>query len=702
MSSEQMGVVSRHLRGIFALVTVLFVAVLAISPVKDYFSEWKRFQRDYVRYAQTRSDTKALLASFHPGIDQIWIPEMKVVDRCATCHIGISDPKLQDSSVPQPFRAHSPIPHSVKDWGCVICHRGQGVATEVTEAHQTTLGWEQPLLSVRYIQASCGTCHKEDLPQTPRLNRGRELLAKLNCAACHRIDGVEKPAMFGPDLANVGDKVSREWIYKWLNEPQTITDASGNVTVDGYAADPRMPHFALKPSEISALSAYLSSLKSETVETHDFSRGVLATLKNKPDVVADGEIRFQQVFCTTCHSLAVTRAGVTEVIGGDIGPELTKIGTKVNENWLIGWLRNPQQSQPHSSMPRYGWSEEDLYKVIRYMTTSLTDPDLLKDVPQLPPIASQEVRIGKRLFLEKGCASCHTARAVPRQKDFGPELLDIGAKNLSQLAFGSATIPHTLVAYLEAKITDPHSVNPAARMPQYYLSARDLDAIITALLSMKGAPDIPATLIVPKGHTELQLAGAFGKVYERYKCYACHQFNGYGGRLAPDLSFEGSRAQRAWIVEFLKNPRTLRPILTFRMPQFNVTDAEAATIADYFKLVAQSPQVDATAEKQTETGAGLAIKGKELYEVKYQCQACHTIQGSGGYVGPDLSDAGNWLTSAWIAEWLKNPQALIPGTLEPRRSFTPEEVDALAAYLVTLKQRPQPVKTASAIRESKR
>jgi mono/diheme cytochrome c family protein len=694
MSSEQMGSVSKRLGGIFALVTVLFVAALAISPVKDYFSEWKRFQRQYVRYAQTRSDTKTVLASFHSGVDQIWIPEMNVVDRCTTCHIGISDPELQDSSVPQPFRAHSVIPHSVTEWGCVICHRGQGVATEVTEAHQTTLGWEQPLLPVRYIQASCGTCHKEDLPQTPRLNRGRELLAKLNCAACHRIEGIEKPAMFGPDLANVGDKVSREWIYKWLAEPRTVMDASGNVTVNGYETEPRMPYFALKPTEISALSAYLSSLKGNTVESYKFNPGVIAALKDKPGAVADGEIRFQQMFCTTCHSLAVTRAGVTEVIGGDIGPELTKVGTKVKLDWLIGWLRNPQGYQPHSSMPRYGWSDEDLYKVSLYMTESLTDSDLLSKVPQLPRETSQEVRIGKRLFLEKGCASCHTAKAVPQQKDFGPDLSDIGARNLSQLEFGAATIPRNLVAYIQAKITDPHSVNPAARMPDYHLGAADLEAITTALLSMKAAPDIPGKLMVPKRHTELRLAGAFGQAYERYKCYACHQFNGSGGTLAPDLSYEGGRAQRAWIVEFLKNPRTLRPVLTFRMPQFNMTSEEAATIADYFKLVAQNPQVDTAATQQTQASAGLAVTGKELYEVKYQCQACHTIQGSGGYVGPDLSDAGNWLTPAWIAEWLKNPQALIPGTIEPRRSFTADEVEALTAYLVTLKQRQQAAKGA--------
>lgn len=675
LAMEVSGAVSTRLRFVFAAVTLLFVAALAISPVKDYFSEWKRYQRGYVRYVQTRSDTKTLLAGFHPGIDQIWIPQLKVVDRCTTCHIGISDPRMQDPSVPQPFRAHSPIPHPVNEWGCVICHRGQGVATQVSEAHQTTLGWEQPILPVRYIQASCGTCHKENLPQTPRLNRGRELLAKLNCVACHRINGIDSPPMYGPDLSSIGDKVSREWIYKWLNEPRTITDASGNTTVNGYAIEPRMPHFALAKPEIVALSAYLSSLKGEAAEPYNF--------KTKPDV-ASGEIRFQQMFCTTCHSLAVTRGGTTEVIGGDIGPELTKIGSKVKPEWLMAWLRNPERYQPHSLMPRYGWSDQDLYNVTRYMMENLIDSDLLSDVPPLPPADSQNVRIGKRLFLEKGCASCHNAKAVPRQKDFGPDLSDIGSRNLSQLDFGPSSAARNLPAYIAAKITDPRSVNTGARMPQYHLSASDLDAITTALLSLRSTSDIPEKLIVPKQQSQLHVAGAFGKLYERYKCYACHQFNGFGGTLAPDLSFEGSRAQRGWIVEFLKNPRTLRPSLIFRMPQFNVTDEEAATIADYFKLVAQSPQVD-TATPGITAGAGLAAKGKELYDVKYQCQSCHTIQGSGGYVGPDLSDAGNWLTSGWISEWLKNPQALVPGTLEPRRNFPPEEVDALDAYLMTLK-----------------
>ena len=59
---------------------------------------------------------------------------------------------LVDPSVPQPFRAHPPVPHPVLQWGCTTCHRGQGAATEVTEAHETTFGWEQPLLPVHLVR----------------------------------------------------------------------------------------------------------------------------------------------------------------------------------------------------------------------------------------------------------------------------------------------------------------------------------------------------------------------------------------------------------------------------------------------------------------------------------------------------------------------------------------------------------------------
>jgi mono/diheme cytochrome c family protein len=690
--AEPMGKITRRMRFLFTLSSVVFVAVLAISPVKDLRSEWKQWKRAYVRYAQTQPDTKRLLADYHSDLDQIWIPEMNVVDRCTTCHQGITQTSLSDASVPQPFRAHSlvaHVPQHVRDWGCTVCHRGQGPATEVAEAHETTLAWEQPMLPTRYIQATCGACHRADIPETPQLHRGRQLLAEFNCIGCHRLEAIDRPVMLGPDLTNVGTKVSREWLYKWLKEPRTIVDESGNVTVNGYETEdePRMPKFRLSEPELGALSAFLSTQRAKFIEPYKFDPRVVAAWEKKPDLADQGEVRFRQMFCSTCHSLAVTRAGETKLIGGDIGPELTKVGSKVNPDWLAAWLRNPQGHLPHSEMPRYGWSDEDLYKVTHYITTKLTDPELLSNVPKMDAPTPAEVQLGRRLFLEKGCASCHVIEGVTPQKDFGPDLSGLGAKNLSQLEFGGSKIPRNLIAYIQAKVTDPHSVNPAARMPQYHLSPADLDAVTTALLSMTGPPATNALskLVVPRAETPFHPAGTFGEVYERYKCYACHRFNGYGGTLAPDLSFEGSRAQRKWLIEFLKNPQTLRPTLILRMPQFNMTDQEATVIADYLGMIFQSPAVSTSVDPKRFTPV-LAATGKQLYEVKYQCQSCHTIGSGGGYVGPNLNNVGNWMKPEWIEAWLKNPQALVPGTIEPRRDFTDDEIGALTAYLLTLRQ----------------
>jgi mono/diheme cytochrome c family protein len=701
MPAEEMGKLRGRTRLIFAVSSVLFLAVLAISPFKDFRREWKQYKRSYVRFSQGRPDTKKLLADYHPDIDQIWLPGMNVVDRCTTCHQGITQASLVDKAVPQPFRAHPPIPHNVRDWGCTVCHRGQGPATEVAEAHESTLAWEQPILPTRFIQASCGTCHYADLPQTPQLTRGRELLAELNCEGCHRLPGIERPVMLGPDLTNIGTKVSREWIYKWLKEPRTIVDKDGNVTVNGYETEeePRMPKFRLTETELRGLSGYLSIQKAKAMVRYKIDARVVAAWSKNPELISQGELRFRQMFCSTCHSLAVTRAGETKLIGGDVGPELTKVGSKVNPDWLIAWLRDPQGYLLHTRMPRYGWSDEDLYKVTQYIATKLTDSDLLTGIPQLGQPTEQEIQLGHRLFLEKGCASCHLIDGLNPQKDFGPDLSALGGKNASDLDFGAAKIPHHLVAYIKAKLQDPTSVNPAARMPQYNWNQADLDAITTAILSMKGAPATSAlqNLVVPRKEVGFHPTGSFAEVYERYKCYTCHKFTGYGGDLAPDLTYEGSRAQRQWIVDFLKNPQTLRPTLILRMPQFNMSDKDAATLADYMSMVLQHPAANPEAVDAKQFTPAMVALGKQLYEVKYQCQSCHTIGVTGGYVGPNLNNAGGWLTAAWIEAWLRNPQALIPDTIEPRRNFTEDEVRALTAYLMTLRQSVKPQKTASTI-----
>jgi mono/diheme cytochrome c family protein len=688
MPAEEMGKLSKRLRLAFAMSTVACVLVLAISPLKDFRAEWRHYKRSFVKYAQTRPDTKKLLANYSPSVDQVWLPEINVTDRCTTCHQGMSKPSLADASVPEPFRAHPPMYHNARDWGCTVCHRGQGLATEVAEAHETTMAWESPILPARFLQASCGSCHQDDLKEAPQLARGRELMRRLNCQACHKLNN-PRPADVGPDLSSVGYKFSRQWIYKWLSEPGTTVDQNGRVTVNGYETkgEMRMPSFRLKDEEVRALSAFLSVQKAKPIETYKVNPSIVARLSKDPELLGKAEMRFRQMMCVTCHSLADGNTGESKTTGVKIAPELTKVGSKVNEEWLVAWLRNPQGYLPASTMPRYEWSDETLYTVSQYLMNKLTDSSLLLNVPQLGEATEEEIKTGRRLFREKGCANCHTLTGTGAPKNFGPDLTAEGVKNASELEFGNARIEHSLVSYIQAKLQNPASVNLVARMPQYDLNQADLDALTTTLLSQTGpAPTgTMQQLVVPRKEGSFQPVGAFAQIYQRYKCNVCHLFNGYGGTIGPDLSYEGSRAQKKWIADFLKNPRTIRPTLRLHMPQFNMPEKDAAIAADFLATTMQKPGVDPESMDSRQFTPAMASTGKQLYEVKYQCQSCHTIGGTGGDVGPKLNNSGNWLTPAWIEAWLRNPQDLQPDTIEPRRNPSDAEIQALTAYLLTLR-----------------
>lgn len=583
------------------------------------------------------------------------------------------------------------------------------------------IAWKQPVAPAQYEQASCGACHREDLAQTPRLNHGRQLIARYNCIGCHQLQDIDRPSMLGPDLTSVGTKVDRRWIYKWLKDPRTLTDADGNVTVDGVATNPRMPKFHLSDQELRALSAYLSAQKAQPVAPYRFNHRLVASVAKQGDAADHGQIRFNQMFCVTCHALAVDRGGETSLIGGDIGPELTKVGSKVNPDWLAAWLRDPQGYLQHTRMPQYQWSDQDMYEVTQYILKRLTDPDLFKDIPQMGPPTGAEVRLGEKMFVSKGCAECHAIQGVTPESSFGPSLSALGMsalpslvdirlrrKNSTPLHFATGNpsrldilesrVPRFQIAYIQAKVLNPASVSYGTHMPRYSMGKADLDDVTTALLSMVGPPLAVAAqrpLIVPRHHAEFHPDGQFGQLYERYRCDTCHAFNGYGGTLAPDLSYEGSRAQRDWLVQFLKNPQTLRPTLTVRMPELNMTDKDAAIIADYLSTSLRNAKVNPVETEKAFTPE-MAASGKHLYETKYQCQSCHTIGSAGGYVGPSLNNAGNWLTPVWIEAWLRNPQALVPETIEPRHTFTEDEIRDLTAYLLTLKEAPASDSTTGA------
>jgi len=659
----------------FGWTSLLLLVLLAIAPAKNFFADWHRYQRGYERLIGKRSDAVTLRRHFEPGIQQIWLPETGVVDRCTTCHTALKETTLADITM-QPYRPHPAIPHKPEEMGCSICHRGQGTATSVEDAHKSTLAWEEPLLPAKYLESSCGQCHQQDLKGTPQLNLGRQILSQYGCVHCHTIKRPDGSVIIGtddpPSLAHIADKTTREWIYGWLKDPQA------------YSTTATMPNFKLRDDEARDISAFLiSSSTPASLKVVQASLDEAKKVKDDAALQTKASSLYGESFCASCHAVQ-NAAG--NLVGGDLGPELTKIGNKAKPEWLQAWVRNPHDYDPPTEMPHYRFTDQEVGELTGFLLAK-TDADLLANV-HLEAATLDQIVHGKRLVNDYGCASCHAINGIKRPENFAPELTKIGSKPVNQLAFAPG-VRHTLYDYIGAKIKQPRAFGPSLKMPQYTFNSAQVDALVNALLSHnERALTVPAAKTVPAlPASRYEPAGKAAQLINDLNCFSCHMINGRGGDMAPDLTFEGSSVQREWLVQFLRNPNTLRPALIRRMPKFNLTEAEINTLTDYILTVFQSPKVDRDSMPVAGYASGQVELGKQLYYSKYGCQACHIIdtKQDKGYIGPTLTYVGSRLTAAWIYGWIKDPWALRPGTLEPKRNMSDDDARALTAFLMTQK-----------------
>ncbi len=655
----------------FGIVSIVFLVSLAIAPAKNHFSQWRHYQNSYLSVIRGRGDAVTLQRHLKGGIQQIWMPELGVVDRCTSCHVGLKEASLVDVSL-QPFRRHPPIPHTLDQFGCTMCHRGQGAAVTVEEAHTSTLDWEQPILPARFIESSCGQCHRGPMAGTPQLNAGRVLLTRSGCVHCHTVKlpegGTLKATDDPPSLSHIADKTTREWIFAWIKNPQA------------YAVSARMPNFQLSDDDARDISAFL--VVNSTPVKGDTLALSAAVQKASSDPTAGASL-YGESFCSSCHAVQ-NAAG--NLVGGNIGPELTRVGSKVKPDWLAAWVTNPRNYDPPTEMPHYRFSEQQVATLTGFLQAK-TDSDFLANV-HLDPATPEQVAHGKLLVTEYGCASCHEISGIKKPENFAPELTRIGSKPVSQLIFLPG-MQHTLPEYISGKIRQPRAFAKGLKMPQYTFTPSQIDSLTTALLSLSERAQTlpPALAVAATPASNYQPAGKAGQLMSDLACFSCHKINGRGSDLAPDLTWEGSSVQRKWLEDFLRNPNTLRPALIRRMPRFNLKPEEITTLSDYIMTVYQTPAFDRDSMPESGYAPAVIEQGKQLFYSKYGCQGCHIIDPKldKGYVGPTLTQVGSRLNAAWIFHWLKDPQNLRPGAIEPNRNMTDEDAQALTAFLMSQK-----------------
>ena len=179
--------------GILLFVAGLLVFALTMGViVKEENTEWKKYQKQFTQLVSKKLGPE-VAASVEPGLYQIWNPQLKVTDRCQTCHMGIEIPGLENEK--QPFATHPDLSfykktHAFKDYGCTTCHDGQGYATKTKDAHGEVHHWMTPMYTTKIasdygfentkplIEINCNQCHRGDreTKDMPKINLAKRLI----------------------------------------------------------------------------------------------------------------------------------------------------------------------------------------------------------------------------------------------------------------------------------------------------------------------------------------------------------------------------------------------------------------------------------------------------------------------------------------------------------------------------------------------
>ena len=133
-------------------------------------------------------------------------------------------------------------------------------------------------------------------------------------------------------------------------------------------------------------------------------------------------------------------------------------------------------------------------------------------------------------------------------------------------------------------------------------------------------------------------------------CAGCHGQNG-DGVAGIELS-RGQFRRGTSDTDLIKIIQT--GISGTTMPPHNLTDTQAGTVVAYLRNMAT---IRRGAAPDVLRGVGDAARGKELFDGKGQCATCHRVNGKGPRLAPDLSEVGATRPLPELHQALLDPDA---------------------------------------------
>jgi ubiquinol-cytochrome c reductase cytochrome b subunit len=208
-------------------------------------------------------------------------------------------------------------------------------------------------------------------------------------------------------------------------------------------------------------------------------------------------------------------------------------------------------------------------------------------------------------------------------------------------------------------------------------TALTIGAIVTTPRQPESTGTVAASPDAWKRLTPVELAGR--GCYRREKCRTCHNLSDGEPKMGPTLARVAERKSADWMIEHFKNPSRVVP--GSPMPAMQISDQELNCLAAFLlKVTPENAEV-------LEAAPEFAMQGAMIYQMN-MCGTCHVVNGMGATIGPPLNGVGQRRTKEWLVEHFRNPQKFAPDSIMPPYDFSPNEMEAIVAYLQELPPEP--------------
>jgi sulfur oxidation c-type cytochrome SoxX len=420
---------------------------------------------------------------------------------------------------------------------------------------------------------------------------------------------------------------------------------------------------------------------------------------------------YERAGCYACHKTKGFDTNMRKP-----GPILTKIDSKLTQDWVRNWIRNPKAVKPTTWMPRFFYNsnnsgpadavrnEAEINAIVAYLFANSEPHEFAVKNP-----GRGDAKRGEQIVKEIGCQGCHVVgegsrEAAGPRRTFGQPLENIGNKASYEWIYNW--------------VRDPKHYSPATYMPNLRLTDAQVADVATYLVGLKGpagdqakaSPDAKATddvlldymkNVLPFEEAKAQIAKMnpqqkqveLGqRAINRYGCFSCHDIKGFekAQSIGTDLSEEGSKlvtrldfafiediphtSKIGWFKTKLHDPRifdkgrVLQPLDKLRMPNFDLSDVEIERLTTAIMSFQREVQPPAAMPVKT-ANLDYTYNGRTLVH-RRNCVGCHIIEGDGGdflklvsdpSLGPPmLTPEGARVQPDWLYAFLRGPITIRP------------------------------------------